>query len=366
MRLVAVAAALAIVMSGCIGGFWTGRLDGSVEAPSFSITDVEGQSLNLTDYHGRVVLLDFMGTWCGPCQRAVPVLEDMQAAYPELTVISVSGTDTEEELRFFQAQYGAHWPHVADLGVVRDYLEAGSSGSTMMWPSYAIIDPDGRLVFYNRGETLPATFTAVLDDLTTRSAPSLTGDAIWPIGLAFVLGFASWTSPFLLRHTVARDERRPIKTWALPLLMYGGMGVLAAWFSRPLSGRVATIAPFLIVGAVLAIAVWRTKGTEAVQIEGKRIDAEGPWRHASGFWGNTLWYLLPVWGVALHAAMLRTSSLETLLIPLALGLGLVAAEATQAWPVVRDRLRSAGERVGWIGASALIVAAAWNGVLLLR
>ncbi len=366
MRRVAILAAAALLLSGCVGEFWTGRLADPVAAPDFAVTDVEGATHNLTDLRGNVVLLDFMGTWCGPCQRAVPVMKDLQAAYPDLRIVSISGTDSAEDLRFFQAQYGASWPHVADLEVVRAYLEAGAGPSTMMWPSYAIIDAEGQLIFYNRGETLPATFTAVLDDVTGRQAPAIGDDALFPIALAFTLGAASWASPFLLRHTVARESPRRIRTLLLPLLLYGGLGVVAAWYSRPLSGRVATVAPFLIVAAVLAIAYWRKKGTENVQIDGKHIDAQNEWRHAWGLWGNSLWYLLPIWGVALHAAMLRTSTMETLAIAAAVGLGLVAAEGLHRSGAVQRRLQGMGERVGWIGAGALLVAAAWNGLLLLR
>ncbi len=366
MRLLVLAVTVAIVLSGCVGEFWTGRLGDPITAPEFQMTDVDGVPVNLTDLRGRVVLLDFMGTWCGPCQRAVPLLKDLQVAYPDLTVISVSGTDTPEELRFFKAQYGADWAHVADLGVVREYLLAGAGPSTMMWPSYAIIDDEGQLVFYNRGETLPATFTAVLDDLTVRAEPGITRDAALPIALAFGLGAASWASPYLLRHTVARTTPRPMQTWLMPLALYGGLGVMAAWFSRPLSGRVATVAPFVIVGAILAIAVWKKKGTEAVQIEGKRVDATNPWQHAFGLWGNSLWYLLPVWAAALHAAMLRTSPAETLLIPAAMGAGLVVGELGHRSSWLQGRLQAQGERVGWIGAGALIVAATWNALLILR
>ncbi len=366
MRLVAMLAALALVLSGCVGEFWTGRLGEPVTAPDFSLTDIDGDVHNLTELRGRVVLLDFMGTWCGPCQRAVPLLKDLQVAYPELTVVSVSGTDSAQDMRFFQAQYGADWPHVVDIGVVREYLVAGAGPSTMMWPSYAIIDAEGQLVFYNRGETLPATFTSVLDDLTVRSAPAVTVDAIVPITLAFALGAASWASPFLLRHTVGREAPRPARTWILPLALYGGLGIVAGWYSRPLSGRVATIAPFVIVAAVLALGYWKKKGTEAVQVEGKRIDAETPWRHAFGLWGNSLWYLGPIWAAVLHAAMLRTATLETLLIPVAMGLGLVVAEAGHRWGWLQGRLQGLGERAGWVGAGALLVSAAWNGLLLLR
>ncbi len=360
MRILLVA--LVISLSGCLG-FLTGEVPPE-PAPDFAITDVEGKSWNLTDLQGKVVLMDFMGTWCTPCQRAVPVIHDLRAAYPDLVVISVSGTDTEPKVRDFQTQHGADWPHAVDTGVVNDFLEAGGGG-TMIWPSYAIIDETGDLRFYNKGETLPATFTAALDGITTREAPRLTGDALPVLAFAFVLGFLAWASPFLRDHTV-QGEKRPSVSPLVGLAFYAFIGVIATWYSRPLSGRVATVAPFLAVAAGLGIVYWRARGTDKVQAHGKRLDGDSRRARMFAFWGNTLWYMMPVWGAVLHAAMLRTAPMETLLLPVMVGAGLASAESLSAHPTIRARMQGLGEKPLWLGASALILAGLWNGLLYLR
>lgn len=353
------------MLSGCVGQFLTGELADPVPAPDFSVQDVDGETWNLTDLRGRVVLLDFMGTWCTPCQRAVPVLEDLQAAYPELVVLSVSSTDSEQKVQDFRTQHGAQWPHIVDGRLPAAYREAGTTAPSMMWPSYALVDQEGNLVFYNRGETLPSTFTAALDGLTIRQAPAV-GTSAWGVaGAALVIGFLAWGSPFLQRHTWQRRDARPAASPLVGLVMYSLLGAAALWGSRPLSGRVATVAPFLVVAAVLALIYWKTKGTRAVQATGKRLDSDGPWRHTFGFWGTTVWYALPAWGVVLHAAMLRTAPMETLLLPISFGLGMALAEVVgrsglrarvAAWPGFGARL----------GAAGLVLAAVWNGLLYLR
>jgi peroxiredoxin len=367
VRLALWAAALTLVLSGCTTQFLTGELSGSTPAPDFQLTDIDGQHWNLTDLQGQVVMLDFMGTWCGPCQRGVPMLRDITQAYPDLVFLSISSTDTRGQLDAFRTQFSADWPFVADDGsTVQAYLEAGAGRGTMIWPSYAIIDTDGNLRFYNQAETLPSTFTAALDDMTVRTGPAISAGAVGLAGVAGLLGFLAWSSPYLLKHTVAREARRPAASPLVGLLLYGMIAIAGAFYSRPLSGRVAALAPFLIVASALAIIYWRFKGTEHIQAHGKGLDSERPWRHTAAFWGTTLWYALPVWGAVLHAAMLRTSSQETLLLPIALGVGIAAAEFLGRQKSWQLRLQSLHDRAGWLGGFALIVAAVWNAMLYLR
>ena len=347
---------MAILLAGCTT-FWTGDIT-PVPAPEFATLDVDGQMRNRTDFDGPV-LLDFMGTWCIPCQRAVPVLRDLQAAYPDLTVISISSTDTAAQVQDFRAQHGATWPHIVDPGgdaIVEPYREAGSSAPHMTWPSYALII-DGELVFYNRGETLPATFAAALDRHVTRQAPAVAADAAWPILLSFSLGAAAWLSPWLLPIVAESPRRRPAASVVLPVALFSALALAASYGSRPLSGRVATVAPVLAAAGVFAVVYWRWRGDVAAG--GKRLEQSG-WSHAWALHGNLLWYAAPVWGAVLHAALLRTAPLESLLMVAAFGVGVAACDA-----VVQGGWRPTG-RAAWLGATALLVGALWNALLYIR
>jgi len=69
-------------------------------APEFKLPDLSGNAVSLTQYQGKIVLVDFWATWCGPCRLSMPLLEDLQKEYPnELVLLAVNLQEPLDEVR---------------------------------------------------------------------------------------------------------------------------------------------------------------------------------------------------------------------------------------------------------------------------
>ncbi len=111
--------------------------------PSFSMQALDGQTITSDDLHGKVTLVNFWATWCGPCRAEIPDLIRLQARYPDhLQVIGVSTDEGPvEKVEAFAAEFGINYPIV----MYTPELNRAFPG-VMALPTSFIVDPDGRVV----------------------------------------------------------------------------------------------------------------------------------------------------------------------------------------------------------------------------
>jgi thiol-disulfide isomerase/thioredoxin len=112
-------------------------------APEFAVKDIDGGTVNLAAARGKVVLLNFWATWCGPCRMEVPDLVELQKKYADrLQVIGLVVDDADDDaVRKFAKRYGINYP----VAMATDEMRIQFGGVPAL-PTSFIIDAQGRVV----------------------------------------------------------------------------------------------------------------------------------------------------------------------------------------------------------------------------
>ena len=85
------------------------------EAPDFSLKTLDGKTVELSDYRGTPVVLNFWASWCNPCRREFPLFRQQLEDHPgTFVVLGVDYTDIDSDARTFAKQQRATWPILPD------------------------------------------------------------------------------------------------------------------------------------------------------------------------------------------------------------------------------------------------------------
>jgi len=150
-------------------------------APAFSLTDINGNSLKLSDFQGKVVMLDFWATWCGPCRIEIPGFVELQKRYAAqgFTIIGISEDNTAQPVEEFYKEFQMNYP--VALGNERlEELYGGMQGL----PTTFIIGRDGRIYAKHVGATDPEVFETEIKELlaATRADEATTFQQVGRVG----------------------------------------------------------------------------------------------------------------------------------------------------------------------------------------
>ena len=115
----------------------------------FRLKDMNGVDVKLASFKGKVILLNFWATWCGPCKAEIPSLIELQTQYADdLVVLGFSVDDTVEKLKPYAAEYKFNYPILVGNGR-EDVQEA--FGPLLGIPVTVIIGRDGRIAKKHTG-----------------------------------------------------------------------------------------------------------------------------------------------------------------------------------------------------------------------
>ena len=137
-------------------------------APDFTRTDLAGKSLSLRSYRGKVVLLNFWATWCGPCLVEIPTFEAWQNTYGAagLQIVGISMDDDSAPVKRAYEKYHLNYP------VAMGDTQLGKLfGGVLGLPLSYLIDLDGRVVGRYQGELDLTQLESKIKSLLPRLHP---------------------------------------------------------------------------------------------------------------------------------------------------------------------------------------------------
>ena len=144
-------------------------------APEFALKDSDGKIVHLSDFKGKVVLLDFWATWCGPCKIEIPWFMDIQRKNKDrgFEVVGVAMDDEGwEVVKPFIAKMGVNYRML-----MGNDAAAQAYGGVDALPTTFLIDRTGRIAAVHVGLSSKKDFEDGIEALLQDTAPVTSGDA---------------------------------------------------------------------------------------------------------------------------------------------------------------------------------------------
>ncbi len=133
-----------LLLPAALAGQGLSPVKGKPDAPDFSLPDLDGKTHRLSDYRGKVVVVNFWATWCPPCRFEMP---SMQSAWLKtkdkgVVILAIDVGEDEDTIFTFTGDYPVEFPLLLDEDskIIHQWSVRGL-------PTTFVIDPDGRIVY---------------------------------------------------------------------------------------------------------------------------------------------------------------------------------------------------------------------------
>lgn len=167
-------------------------------APNFTLQDIDGTTFNLTDFRGKITLLDFMYINCASCELAQPVLKEVHAAHSSVLVgvsIDILSLDSDANLRTYRDARQIPWI------IARDTNQVAVKYSVTEFVRLFLVGQDGTIIWEKTGMSpgqqgqLRSELEANIQAALRGTAPGIELRQVSIFALAAIAGVASFFSP---------------------------------------------------------------------------------------------------------------------------------------------------------------------------
>ena len=135
------------------------------KAPDFILSDMEGNQFQLSDYKGKGVFLNFWGTWCKPCEKEMPYMNNQYKVYKDqgIEILAVNLDKPDYLVKNFIKKHDLVFPILRDRnGDVKDEY------NIYLLPATLLIDPEGYVIEIEEGELTEARIISMMESIKPK------------------------------------------------------------------------------------------------------------------------------------------------------------------------------------------------------
>lgn len=122
-------------------------MDTNVPAPDFELLSTDGELISLSGQQGKVVVVNFWATWCGPCVQEIPMFQDYFNQYgSDLVILGINEKESPDVVRAFLKEFNVSYPILFDRSA-----DLAPVYRLMALPVTVFVDRDGILRFHHVG-----------------------------------------------------------------------------------------------------------------------------------------------------------------------------------------------------------------------